>query len=45
MKMGKNSKFDKLNEWIKAEYDRETEEIEESLSNDGSFDPNRIDSE
>ena len=44
-KMGKTSKFDKLDEWIKAEYDRETKEIEDSLSNDGSFDPNRIDSD
>lgn len=44
-KMGKNLKFDKLDEWIKAEYDRETEKIEDSLSNDGSFDPDKIDSE
>lgn len=43
--MGKISKFDKLDEWIKAEYDRETKDIEDSLSNDGSFDPNRIDSD
>ena len=43
--MGKNLKFDKLNEWIKAEYDRETKKIEDSLSNDGSFDPDKIDSE
>lgn len=43
--MGKKSKFDRLNEWIKVEYDRETKEIEDSLSDDGSFDPNRVDSE
>lgn len=43
--MGKKTKFDKLNEWIKQEYDRETQEIEDSLSNDGSFDPNRVNSE
>lgn len=43
--MGKISKFDKLNEWIKAEYDKKTEEIENSLSDDGSFDPDRIDSD
>ncbi len=43
--MGKKTKFDKLNEWIKKEYDRETQEIEDSLSNDGSFDPNRVNSE
>ena len=44
-KMRKNFKFDKLDEWIKAEYDRETKEIEDSLSDDGSFDPNKIDSQ
>lgn len=43
--MGKKTKFDKLNEWIKKEYDRETQEIEDSLSKDGSFDPNRVNSE
>lgn len=43
--MRKNFKFDKLNEWIRAEYDRETKEIEDSLSDDGSFDPNKIDSQ
>ena len=43
--MGKTSKFDKLDEWLKAEYDRETKDIEDSLSNDGSFDPDRIDSD
>ena len=43
--MRKNFKFDKLDEWIKAEYDRETKEIEDSLSDDGSFDPNKIDSQ
>ena len=43
--MGKISKFDKLDEWLKAEYDRETKDIEDSLSNDGSFDPDRIDSD
>jgi len=44
-KMRKNFKFDKLDEWIKAEYDRETKGIEDSLSDDGSFDPNKIDSQ
>ena len=39
--MGKTSKFDKLDEWIKAEYDRETKDIEDSLSNDGSFEIGR----
>ncbi len=43
--MGRKSKFDKLNDWIKAEYDIETEKIESGLSNDGSFDPDRIDSD
>ena len=45
MKMGKNLKFDNLNEWINGEYDRETKNIEDSLSNDGSFDPDKKDSE
>ena len=44
-KMRKNFKFDKLDEWIKAEYDRETKGIEDSLSDGGSFDPNKIDSQ
>ena len=43
--MGKNLKFDNLNEWINGEYDRETKKIEDSLSNDGSFDPDKKDSE
>ena len=43
--MGKKNRFDKLDELLQEEYDREVRTIEENLSNDGSFDPSRIDSE
>ncbi|MCI8814039.1 MAG: DUF4367 domain-containing protein [Lachnospiraceae bacterium] len=43
--MRKKQKLNKLDQWMKAEYDRKTQEIEENLSKDGSFDPDKIDSE
>lgn len=43
--MEKKEKNNNLDDWIKAEYGRETHEIEENLSDDGSFDPDKIDSE
>ena len=43
--MGKKHKFYRLNKWIKAEQDRQARKIEKNLSQDGSFDPDKIDSE
>lgn len=43
--MKKRRKFGKLDKLIKAEQDRQARKIEESLSQDGSFDPDKIDSE
>ncbi len=41
--MGKKRKGNKLDALLREEYDRRTQEIEDSLSKDGSFDPERID--
>lgn len=43
--MEKRRKFGKLDKLIKAEQDRQARKIEESLSQDGSFDPDKIDRE
>lgn len=43
--MKKRRKFGKLDKLIKAEQDRQARKIEENLSQDGSFDPDKIDSE
>lgn len=45
VQMRKKQKLNKLDQWMKAEYDRKTQEIEDNLSKDGSFDPDKIDSE
>lgn len=44
-RMKKEHKFDKLDDWIKQEYEHGTQRIEDNLSKDGSFDPDQIDSE
>lgn len=43
--MEKRHKFGRLDKLIKAEQDRQAQKIEEGLSQDGSFDPDKIDSE
>lgn len=43
--MEKRHKFGKLDKLIKAEQDRQARKIERNLSQDGSFDPDKIDSE
>ncbi len=43
--MGKRDKFDELDKRLRAEYDRKIQEIEDDLSDDGSFDSDRINSE
>lgn len=43
--MGKENRFGRLDELLQEEYGREVRDIEENLSSDGSFDPDRIDSE
>lgn len=43
--MGKENRFGRLDEMLQEEYGREVRDIEENLSSDGSFDPDRIDSE
>ncbi len=43
--MKKKQKFDKLDKLIKAEQERQARKIEKGLSQDGSFDPDKIDSE
>lgn len=43
--MEKRHKFGRLDKLIKTEQDRQAQKIEEGLSQDGSFDPDKIDSE
>lgn len=43
VQMGKKRKVNRLDDWLREEYDRKTQEIEDNLSKDGSFDPDRID--
>lgn len=43
--MRKKKKYDELDKRLRAEYDRKIQEIEDDLSDDGSFDTDRIDSE
>lgn len=43
--MRKKKKYDELDRRLRAEYDRKIQEIEDDLSDDGSFDTDRIDSE
>lgn len=45
VRMGKRDKFDELDKRLRAEYDRKIQEIEDDLSDDGSFDSDRINSE
>lgn len=42
--MGKKQDLSKIDDWIREEYDRNTQRIEDNLSNDGSFDPDKINS-
>ena len=43
--MKKRHKFDKLDDLLREEYERKVREIEDDLSDDGSFDPDKVDSD
>lgn len=43
--MDKKHKFNKLDKLMQAEHDRRVRKVEKNLSDDGSFDPDKIDSE
>ncbi|MCI9547282.1 MAG: DUF4367 domain-containing protein [Lachnospiraceae bacterium] len=42
--MGKKQDLSKMDNWIRNEYERNTQRIEDNLSKDGSFDPDKINS-
>lgn len=43
--MKKRHRFDKLDDLLREEYERKVREIEDDLSDDGSFDPDKVDSD